>query len=71
MQTKDVEIEMLTPEYADATYKWAADNSSVTAEKKCLNGGADITETVNTTSQITKPATCKAMGETTYKASAP
>lgn len=68
VQTKDVEIEMLTPEYADATYKWAADNSSVNAEKKCLNGGADITETVNTTSQITKPATCKAMGETTYYA---
>lgn len=68
VQTKDVEIEMLTPEYADATYTWAADNSSVTAEKKCLNGGADITETVNTTSQITKPATCKAMGETTYYA---
>ena len=68
VQTKDVEIEMLTPEYADATYTWADDNSSVTAEKKCLNGGADITETVNTTSQITKPATCKAMGETTYYA---
>lgn len=68
VQTKDVEIEMLTPEYADATYTWADDNSSVTAEKKCLNGGADITETVNTTSQITKPATCKVMGETTYYA---
>ena len=67
-QTKDVEIEMLTPEYADATYTWADDNSSVTAFRECTNGGADLTETVNTTSEVTKAATCKAMGETTYYA---
>ena len=68
VQTKDVEIEMLTPEYADATYTWADDNSSVTAFRECTNGGADLTETVNTTSEVTNAATCKAMGETTYYA---
>jgi len=68
VQTKDVEIEMLTPEYGTATYTWADDYSKVTAVKPCLNGGADITETVNTISAITKAATCSAKGETTYTA---
>ena len=67
-QTKEIEIEMTDPSYGNATYTWADDYSSVTAVRKCLNGGADITETVNTTSAVTKAASYTEKGETTYTA---
>ena len=51
------------------TYEWAADNSTVTAQRICSLDAAHVeTETVNTASQVTKPAACTEMGETTYTA---
>ena len=51
------------------TYEWAADNSSVTATRVCKHEATHTeTETVATTSEITKAATCEAKGETTYTA---
>jgi uncharacterized repeat protein (TIGR02543 family) len=51
------------------TYEWAADNSTVTATRVCKNDASHVeTETMNTTSAVTKEATCEAKGETTYTA---
>ena len=51
------------------TYVWAEDNSTVTATRVCERDAEHVqTETVNTTSAITAPATCTAMGWTTYTA---
>jgi hypothetical protein len=51
------------------TYEWAEDNSKVTATRVCKNDATHVeTETVDTTSEVTKPATCEAKGETTYTA---
>ena len=50
-------------------YEWAADNSTVTATRVCQNDPSHVeTETAETTSEITKAATCEAKGETTYTA---
>ncbi len=55
--------------WGEATYEWAADNSTVTATRVCKNDASHTeTETVNTTAAVTKPATCEAKGETTYTA---
>ncbi len=52
------------------TYTWSADNKSVTAIRICGNDASHFeTETVSTTYEVTKPATCEAKGETTYTAS--
>ncbi len=57
-------------EWGEPTYTWAGDNSTVTAKRVCLNDASHIeTETVNTSSAVTKPATCEEPGETTYTAS--
>ena len=51
------------------TYEWAADNSTVTAKRVCKHDATHTeTETVNTSSAVTKAATCEAKGETTYTA---
>ena len=56
-------------DYGEPTYTWAADNSSVTATRTCKNDKSHVeTETVKTTSAVTKPATLDAMGDTTYTA---
>ncbi len=70
VQTKTLEnIDMLGHAWGEASYVWAEDNSSVTATRICANDPEHVeTETVNTTSEVTKPATCEAMGETTYTA---
>ena len=60
-----------THSWGDATYTWAEDNSTVTATVTCTDqygNTHDVTETAETTSEITTPATCEAMGETTYTA---
>jgi len=52
------------------TYDWAEDNSTVTATRVSLiDASVTETETVNTTSEITKPAACEEPGEITYTAS--
>ena len=50
-------------------YTWSKDNKSVTAQVVCKNDSNHTgRETVNTTSKITKKATCKAEGTRTYTA---
>ncbi|MBR6950833.1 MAG: CotH kinase family protein, partial [Oscillospiraceae bacterium] len=52
-----------------AAYEWAEDNGSVTATRVCAHDAAHVeTETVKTTSEVTKPAACEEKGETTYTA---
>ena len=68
----DTKTEVLPPlghDWGAPTYAWAEDNSSVTATRVCLRDSEHTeTETVNTVSEITKPATCEGAGETTYTA---
>ena len=52
-----------------AVYSWSEDCTSVTASRTCKNKTEHVeTETKQTTSEITKPATCTTKGETTYTA---
>ena len=69
-QTKTVaNIDMIGLEWAEPTYIWSADYSTVTASRVCTNkAGLIETEIVNTTSEVTKPASCTEKGETTYTA---
>ena len=69
-QTKVAEdVDPLGHAYGEPVYVWSEDNKTVTATAVCANDPAHvITETVNTTSEVTKAATCEAKGETTYTA---
>lgn len=69
-QTKDVEnIPVLGHSYAEPTYVWASDYSSVKATIVCENDPEHtVTETVRTTNRGTKEPTCEEKGETTYYA---
>ncbi len=55
-------------DWGEATYEWAADNASVTATHTCTLDNEVETETVATTAEITKEATCSEKGDTTYSA---
>ncbi len=56
--------------WEDVEYEWADDNSTVTARRVCTRDETHIeTETVDVSSEETKPATCLEMGETTYTSS--
>ena len=56
-------------EWGPAVYGWSSDNTTVTAYHTCVNDSSHFEiELVNTTSEITKPATCEEKGETTYTA---
>lgn len=62
-------IPPLGHDWNDAEYTWEDDYSKVTATRLCKRDAAhEETETVNTTSEVTKPATCEEGGETTYRA---
>ena len=51
------------------SYTWADDNKKVTASRVCGRDASHVdSETVNTTSEVTKPATYTERGETTYTA---
>nr|AHF24246.1 calcineurin-like phosphoesterase [uncultured bacterium Contig224] len=69
-QTETVaDIDALNHVWGEPTYEWAADNSQVTASRVCSRDESHTqSETVATTSEVTKPATCEAKGETTYTA---
>ena len=69
-QTKTVEdIDALSHDWSEPTYKWSKDNSRVTATMTCKNDEShEVTETVDTESSVTKEATCEEKGETTYTA---
>lgn len=63
------DIPALGHEWGEPSYEWAADNSSVTATRVCNRDASHVeTETVSTTSEVTKPAACEEVGETTYTA---
>lgn len=69
-QTKTVaNLDIVGLEWSDPTYEWSGDYSKVTATRVCTNKeGLIETETVDTTSEVTKSATCTERGETTYSA---
>ena len=54
--------------YKTATYKWAEDNSTVTALRECAGCDRTETETAKTNCEETKPATCSETGIKTYTA---
>jgi hypothetical protein len=54
--------------WGEATYVWSDDNSQVTASHACTACEATDSETVDTTSAVTTPATCEGKGETTITA---
>ena len=66
----DNEVSSLGHEWGDIEYTWATDNKSATAQRSCTRTGCteSFSETVKTTSQITKEPTCTEAGETTYSA---
>ena len=62
-------IEAGEHEWNEPSYVWAEDNSTVTATRVCKNNEAHVeTETAETTSEVTTPASCEQPGETTYTA---
>ena len=66
---KTVQNSALGHDWGDATYTWTDDYTSVTAERVCTRDETHTeSETVQTTSEITKAATCTEKGETTYTA---
>ena len=68
-ETKTEEIPATGHDWGALAYEWSADNSTVTAIRTCANDAAHVeTETVGTTSEVTKDATCEEKGETTYTA---
>lgn len=63
-----VQTDPLGHDWGEPTYTWDG-TSSVTAERVCTRDGSHSeSETVNTTAEITKQATCEEKGETTYTA---
>ena len=55
--------------WSEPVYIWSADNKTVTAARICRNNPGHLeSETVNTTSETTKAATCTEKGEITYTA---
>ncbi|MBQ6151263.1 MAG: hypothetical protein IJJ03_06385, partial [Mogibacterium sp.] len=62
-------LEPLGHDWGKPSYTWAADNSTVTAKRVCKRDPSHVEEeTVNTTSKVSKKATCTSKGETTYTA---
>ena len=62
-------IQPLGHKYGEVTYTWSDDKSTCTAKRVCANDASHIeTETVKTTSVITKAATCDEAGTKTYTA---
>ena len=68
-QTKTVETPALGHVWGEPAYTWSEALDSVTANRVCGNDPTHIeTETVNTTSAVTKEPTVYEKGETTYTA---
>ena len=66
--TKTEPVEATGHKYGDITYTWSKDNTSCTAKKVCSVCKDEVTETVDTTSSVTTPATCTTKGTKTYTA---
>ncbi len=57
--------------WSEVSYVWSEDNTTVTATRVCANDESHVeTETVSVTAAVTLPATCEAIGETTYTGAA-
>ena len=68
-QTKTEKISATGHAWGKTEYKWSEDNKTVTATRVCANDPTHVeTETEETTSEITKAATCETDGETTWTA---
>ena len=61
-------IEKTGHKYGTPTYNWSKNKSTCTATRTCSVCSDEQTETVNTTSKVTKAATCTGTGVTTYTA---
>ena len=61
-------IEKTGHKYGTPTYTWSKDKSTCTATRTCSVCSDEQTETINTTSKVTKTATCTGTGVTTYTA---
>ena len=71
VKTKEVETAALGHDWGDVEYVWSEDNSKCTAQHSCVREGCGVTEeieTVNSTSEITTPATCSVKEVVTYTA---
>ena len=69
-QVKTVTITALGHDWGTPAYEWSADNRQITATRVCSHDQSHVeTETVNTTSEVSTPATCLTRGKTTYTAS--
>ena len=69
-QTKtEANIPAVGHDWGTPSYGWASDNSTVTAIRVCSHNSTHIDmEVAETTAEVTKPATCEAVGETTWTA---
>jgi hypothetical protein len=72
VQTKTLtDVEALGHDWGEVAYVWNDDNTAVTATRVCAHDPAHVeTETVVVTAEVTTPATCTEMGETTYTSAA-
>ena len=68
----EVTLEKLGHDWGEPTYKWAEDNSTVTATRTCKREGCGATEieTANATGKITITATCMTSGVQTFTSEA-
>ena len=56
-------------DWGEPAYEWGEDNSTATASRTCGNDPSHVdSETVKTTSEVTKEPTCEEPGETTWTA---
>ncbi len=68
-QVKTVDTEATGHAWGEAVYTWSDDYSEATATRTCSNDASHTeTETVKTTSSVTKEPTIYTKGETTYTA---
>ena len=70
--SEQVWTEVISPtghKWSEPSYTWSDDNKTCTATRICANDKTHIeTETVNTTSEVTKKPTCEEKGDMTYTA---
>ena len=65
----EANIPALGHDWSEPDIKWAEDYSTATATRTCARDSAHVeAEVVNTTSEVTKEATCVTVGEVTYTA---
>ena len=62
------ETERVKHNWGDASYNWKNNNTVCEAVHTCATCGKEVTEEVNTTSEVTTAATCTQKEETTFTA---